>query len=63
MTTPNAGVAPDRVPYRRPRLPGPLALARAREVRAEMGARRSNRTFSADLVCRGLIELAINIER
>jgi iodotyrosine deiodinase len=60
MTTPTDGVAqPNRVPYRRPRLPEPVALERARDFRAEMGARRSIRMFSADPVPREMIELAI----
>ena len=55
---PGAG-EPRRVPYVRPRLKASEALARARKFRADMGARRSVRTFSADPVPRELIEQAI----
>ncbi len=50
---------PRLVPYRRPRLPEDVALEQARSFHAEMGERRSVRTFSADPVPRELIELAI----
>ena len=50
---------PRLVPYVRPRLAESEALARAREFRTDMAARRSVRMFSADPVPRELIEEAI----
>lgn len=50
---------PRLVPYARARLEASDALARAREFRFDMAARRSVRMFSADPVPRELIELAI----
>ena len=50
---------PRFVPYARARLEASDAVARAREFRSDMAARRSVRAFSADPVPRELIELAI----
>ncbi|MEW5990445.1 MAG: nitroreductase family protein [Chloroflexota bacterium] len=54
-----AASEPRFVPYARTRLEASDALARAREFRSDMAARRSVRMFSPEPVSRELIELAI----